>query len=68
MAQLVKRLPLAQVVIPESQDQDLHQAPCSVASLLLPLLLTQLVLSQINKIFTKKKRKKVFFLVKILFI
>ena len=36
VAQLVKCLPLAQVIIPESLDQAPHQAPCSAGSLLLP--------------------------------
>ena len=38
--QWVKRLPLAQVMIPESWDQALHRAPCSEGSLFLPLSLT----------------------------
>ena len=42
VAQLVGRLPSAQVTIPESWDRVLHQAPCSV---LLPLSLSLLVLS-----------------------
>ena len=37
LAQSVKRLPLAQVMILQSWDQALCQAPCSVESLLLPL-------------------------------
>jgi len=37
VAQSVKRLPLAQVMIPESWDQVPHWAPCSGGSLLLPL-------------------------------
>ena len=47
VAQSVKRLPLAQVMIPESWDQALHQAPCSTGSLLLslPLPLPWLVLA-----------------------
>ena len=75
VAQLVKRLPLAQVMIPGSWDQAPHQAPCSVGSQLLPfplpllrhvlfLFLTyalslshMLALSQINKIFLKRKEK-----------
>ena len=39
VAQLVKCLPSAQVMIPGSWDQVPHWAPCSVGSLLLPLLL-----------------------------
>ena len=37
VAQSVKHLPLAQVMISESWDQALRQAPCSEGSLLLPL-------------------------------
>ena len=37
MAQLVKHLPLAQVLIPESQDQAPHWVPHSVGSVLVPL-------------------------------
>ena len=37
VAQLVKHLPLAQVMIPGSWDRVLHQVLCSVGSLLLPL-------------------------------
>ena len=37
MAQLVERLPWAQVMISGSWDQVLHQAPCVAGSLLLPL-------------------------------
>ena len=37
VAQVVKRLPSAQVMIPESWDQARHQASYSVGSLLLPL-------------------------------
>ena len=37
VAQLVKSLPSAQVMIPESWDQAPGRAPCSVGSLLLPL-------------------------------
>ena len=40
MAQLVKGLPSAQVMIPESWDQVLHWAPCPGGSLLLPLPLS----------------------------
>ena len=36
VAQLVKHLPLAQVMIPGSWDQALHPAPFSAGSLLLP--------------------------------
>ena len=39
MAQLVRRLPLAQVIIPESRDGAPHWAPDSAGSQLLPLLL-----------------------------
>ena len=56
MAQSVKHLPSAQVMIPESWDGAWHGAPCSVGSLLLPLPLAAahaLSLSQINKIFLK---------------
>ena len=42
MAQSVNHLPLAQVMIPESWDQTPHGDPCSVGSLLLPLLLLSL--------------------------
>jgi len=55
MAQSVKCLPLAQVMILGSWDRAPYQAPCSVGNLLLPLplLLPLLVLSlylcQINK-------------------
>ena len=37
VAQSVKHLPLAQVMIPESWDGAPHQAPCSVGGLHLPL-------------------------------
>ena len=37
VAQSVKRLPSAQVTIPESWDQAPRWAPCSAGSLLLPL-------------------------------
>ena len=54
--QLVKCLPLAQVMIPGSWNQALHQGPCSVGSLLLtfplPLPYCSLALSlsqNINK-------------------
>lgn len=36
-AQLVKRLPLAQVVVPGSWNRVLHRAPCSTGGLLLSL-------------------------------
>ena len=48
VAQLVKRLPSAPVMISGSQDQAPHWAPCSAVSLLLSL-------KWINKIFKKKK-------------
>ena len=37
VAQSIKHLPSAQVMIPGSWDRALHQAPCSVGGLLLPL-------------------------------
>ena len=37
MAQLMKHLPLIQVMNPESWDQASHRAPCSAGSLFLPL-------------------------------
>ena len=43
VAQLVKRLPSAQVMIPGSWDRVLNQAPCSVGCLLLPLPLPLLL-------------------------
>jgi len=51
VAQLVRRLPSAQVMILESLDRVPHRAPCSARSLLLPLTLPPLMysLSQINK-------------------
>ena len=61
MGQLVKCLPLAQVMIPGSWDQIQHQAPCLVGNLVLtfPLPLALLVCSlshsQINKRNLKKK-------------
>ena len=36
VAQLVKRLPSAQVMVPGSWDRAPHRAPCSAGSLLLP--------------------------------
>ena len=62
MIQSVKLLPSAQVMIPGSWDQALHQTPCSVRSLLLSLCCSPhscscflslpflLIFSQINKI------------------
>ena len=44
VAQFVKHLPSAQVMIPGSGDQVPHQALCSMASLLLPLSLSLLLL------------------------
>ena len=68
VAQSVKCLPSAQVMISGSWDQALHQAPCSAGSLLLLLPLPLLVLSlslslslshsQINKTFIKRERRK----------
>jgi len=49
VAQLVKRLPSAQVVILESQDRVPCRAPRSVGSLLLPLTLSPLMLFLSNK-------------------
>ena len=57
VAQWVKRLPWAQVMILESRNRVLHWAPCSAGSRLLPLslllplavLLLTFLLSQINK-------------------
>ena len=51
VAQEVKHLPSAQVMISGSWDGALHQAPCSAGTLLLPLPLPLLVLSHtlINK-------------------
>jgi len=45
VAQLVKRLPSAQVMIPESQDRVPHRAPCSAGSLPPPLTLPPLTCS-----------------------
>ena len=61
VAQLVKYLPLAQVMFPGSWDRALNQAPCSARSLLLPLPLPLMLacsLSLISKIFKKRKKKK----------
>ena len=55
MAQSVKHLPSAQILVSGSWDRVLHQASCSAGSLLLPLpllfplLVLSLNLSQINK-------------------
>ena len=53
VAQWVKHLPFARVMIPGSWDPASRRAPCSVRSLLLPLLIPLLVLplslSQISK-------------------
>ena len=58
VAQLVKYLPSAQVMIPEFWDVALNQSPCLMGNLLLPLLCPStralflalsLPLSQINK-------------------
>jgi len=62
VAQLVKRLPSAQVMIPGSWDRAPHWAPCSAESLLLPFPLPAalptcaLCLCQIKK---KKSLKKI---------
>lgn len=45
VAQLVHRLPSAQVLIPESQDGVLPRTPSSMGSLLLPLTFSPLMLS-----------------------
>jgi len=45
VAQLVRQLPSAQVIVLESRDRVPHRAPCSAGSLLLPLPLPPLVLS-----------------------
>ena len=51
-------MPSAQVMVLESQDRVLHQAPCSAGNLLLPppspLLMLSLTLSLSNKILKKK--------------
>ena len=67
VAQLVKPLPLIQVMIPGSWGGAPYWAPCSVQSLLLPLPLLfallvvsgslSLSLCQINKILKKKKQQ-----------
>ena len=44
VTQSVKRLPLAQVLIPGSWDGVLSRAPCSAGNWLLPLLLSLLLL------------------------
>ena len=56
MAESVKPLPSAGVMVLESQDRALSQAPCSAGSLLLPLhpacaiaVMISVSLSQINK-------------------
>ena len=68
MAQPVRHLPSAQVMILGSWDTAPHQAPCTVGSLLLPLplplppayaLSLSLSLSQINKVL-KKVQKSIF--------
>ena len=58
MAQYVKRLPSAQVMISGSWDRALCQAPGSVGNLLLPLLLHLLVhaLSVSSKQILKKNK------------
>jgi len=61
VAQLVKRLPSAQVTIPESWDGFLHWDPCSAGSPLLPLCCSpqlMLSLSLSNKLKRKKKSLK----------
>ena len=60
----MKRLPLAQVMIPGSWDRILHWVPCSSGSLLHPLplpaapLACALSVKYINKIFSKMKKSK----------
>ena len=59
ITQLVKHMPLAQIMIPRFWDPALHGASCSAGSLLLPLPLPLppllvLSLSQINKNLQKK--------------
>ena len=52
VAQLVKHLPLGQIMISVSWNQAPNGGPCSAGSLLLPLVpACALSLSQINKIF-----------------
>ena len=63
MAQSVKRLPSAQVMISGSWDGAAHWAPCSVGSLLLPLPLSLLVLFSLSL-----SNKGIKFFLKILFI
>jgi len=65
VAQLVKQLPSARVMIPESWDRVPHRAPSSAGSLLLPLTLSPLMLflsrllsSKKIKYFFKKLKKK----------
>jgi len=66
VAQMVKHLPSAQVMIPGSWDQALCPAPCSAGSLLLLLPLPPLLfffsfslpLKSINKTFKKIKKKE----------
>jgi len=61
VAQSVKRLPSAWIMIPGSWDRALHRAPYSAKSLLLPLPLPLLMLarslSEINKSLKKKKKR-----------
>ena len=55
VAQLVKCLALAQVMILECQDRTPHhRAPCSAESLLLPLALLILLNKYKKKIFKKR--------------
>ena len=70
VSQLVKPLPLAQVMISRSWDQAPGRAPCSVGSLLLPLpllfppLVLTCVLCQINN--PPQKKSELFFVVVVL--
>ena len=63
VAQWVKHLPSAQIMIPGSWDGAPHGDPCSSGNLLLllplplSLLMLSLSLSQINKILKIKKKK-----------